>query len=75
MKNYLFSLFYFLLSYFCAKLQSKPFINKLQMLQKEKINAFVELGKFLSQFSLDNNTKNEAVLNNDLFYLHLKNLN
>jgi hypothetical protein len=38
------------------------------MLQKEKINAFVELGKFLSQFSLDNNTKNEAVLNNDLFY-------
>ncbi|WP_298306683.1 acyl-CoA reductase [Flavobacterium sp.] len=38
------------------------------MLQKEKINAFVELGKFLSQFSLDNNTKNEAVLNNNLFY-------
>jgi hypothetical protein len=38
------------------------------MLQKEKINAFVELGKFLSQFSLDNNAKNEAVLNNDLFY-------
>lgn len=38
------------------------------MLQKEKINAFVELGKFLSQFSLDNSSKNEAVLNNDLFY-------
>lgn len=38
------------------------------MLQKEKINAFIELGKFLNQFSLDNNTKNVAVLNNNLFY-------
>ena len=38
------------------------------MLQKEKINAFVELGKFLSQFSLDDNTKNDAVIDNDLFY-------
>ncbi|GGB65337.1 acyl-CoA reductase [Flavobacterium suaedae] len=34
----------------------------------ETKNAFVELGKFLSQFSLDNNTKNEAVLYNDEFY-------
>ena len=29
---------------------------------------FVELGKFLSQFSLDNNIKNDSVLNNDLFF-------
>ncbi len=38
------------------------------MLQIEKKKCFIELGKFLSQFSLDNNTQNEAVLNNDLFY-------
>ncbi|WNM18112.1 acyl-CoA reductase [Flavobacterium capsici] len=38
------------------------------MLQLDKKNCFIELGKFLSQFSLDNNSKNEAVLNNDLFY-------
>lgn len=38
------------------------------MLQIEKKKCFIELGKFLSQFSLDNNTKNDAVLNNDLFY-------
>ncbi len=36
------------------------------MLQLEKKKCFIELGKFLSQFSLDNNTKNDAVLNNDL---------
>jgi len=44
------------------------------MLQKEKINAFVELGKFLSQFSFNNNSKNEAVLNNELFYNDFINL-
>jgi Acyl-CoA reductase (LuxC) len=38
------------------------------MLQKDKINCFIELGRFLSQFSLDNNTKNDSALNNDLFY-------
>ena len=38
------------------------------MLQIEKKKCFIELGKFLSQFSLDNNVKNEAVLNNNLFY-------
>jgi len=38
------------------------------MLQIEKKKCFIELGKFLSQFSLDNNIQNEAVLNNDLFY-------
>ena len=38
------------------------------MLQIEKKKCFIELGKFLSQFSLNNKTKNDAILNNDLFY-------
>lgn len=38
------------------------------MLQIDKKKYFIELGKFLGQFSLDNNSKNDAVLNNDLFY-------
>jgi len=38
------------------------------MLQIDKKKCFIELGKFLSQFSLDNNRKNEAVLHNDLYF-------
>lgn len=38
------------------------------MLQIEKKKCFIELGTFLKQFSLDNSTKNDTVLNNDLFY-------
>ncbi len=38
------------------------------MLHKEKINAFVELGRFLKQFSLENNCIDNAVKNNHLFY-------
>lgn len=38
------------------------------MLQIDKKKCFVELGKFLSQFSLDENSKDEAVQLNDLFY-------
>jgi hypothetical protein len=38
------------------------------MLQIDKKKCFVELGKFLSQFSLNENSKNEAVQCNDLFY-------
>lgn len=38
------------------------------MLQSEIKNCFVELGKFLSQFALDNNQQNNEVKNNDLFY-------
>ncbi|MEC4003849.1 acyl-CoA reductase [Flavobacterium sp. SUN052] len=38
------------------------------MLQIEKKKCFIELGKFLSQFSLDNNKKNDSVLHNDLFF-------
>ena len=38
------------------------------MLQIEIKNNFVELGKFLSQFSLDNNQQNDKVKFNDLFF-------
>lgn len=38
------------------------------MLQIEIKNNFVELGKFLNQFSLDNNQQNEHVKHNDVFY-------
>ncbi len=38
------------------------------MLQNDIINAFVELGKFLSQFSENKSMKNPNVRNNDLFY-------
>ena len=38
------------------------------MLQIDKKKCFVELGFFLSQFTLDNSTQKESVLNNDLFY-------
>jgi len=38
------------------------------MLQIEKKNCFVELGKFLAQFSFAKNTKDETVLHNDLFF-------
>lgn len=40
------------------------------MLHKEKINAFIELGKFLNQFSATGNTKSELVKHNDLYYDH-----
>jgi hypothetical protein len=56
------------ISYFCAKLQSKDVINKYQMLQKNKISSFVELGKFLAQFSLDNSQRNTEVQHNDRFF-------
>ena len=38
------------------------------MLQIDKKKCFVALGKFLSQFSLDKNTKDETVHHNDLFF-------
>ncbi|HLO72933.1 MAG TPA: acyl-CoA reductase [Flavobacterium sp.] len=38
------------------------------MLQSEIKLSFVELGNFLRQFSLEKNTKNVSVLQNDLFY-------
>jgi len=44
------------------------------MLQIEKKKCFVELGKFLSQFSLHKNTKDETVFHNDLFFDDFVNL-
>jgi len=38
------------------------------MTLEHKKNIFVELGRFLSQFSTNENQKNETVLNNDLFF-------
>ncbi len=38
------------------------------MLQKDKINAFIELGKFLNQFKHDKSKKNEGVKFNELYY-------
>lgn len=38
------------------------------MLQIEKKNCFIALGRFLSQFNFDQNQKNEAILHNDLYY-------
>lgn len=38
------------------------------MSQLNKKNSFIALGSFLSQFSLDGNTKNATVLHNDLFF-------
>ena len=38
------------------------------MLQKNKISSFVELGKFLTQFSLDNSQRNIEVQHNNRFF-------
>ena len=44
------------------------------MLQNDKKRCFIELGKFLSQFSENENIKNPSVLHNDLFYDDFKDL-
>ena len=44
------------------------------MLQSEIKSSFVELGKFLCQFSEDGNQKSKAVLHNDLFFENFINL-
>lgn len=44
------------------------------MLQIDKKKCFIQLGHFLSQFSLNNNSKKETVENNDLFYDEFVNL-
>ena len=38
------------------------------MLENDKKRCFIELGKFLSQFSEEENVKNPTVLHNDLFF-------
>jgi hypothetical protein len=44
------------------------------MLQNEIKTGFIELGKFLGQFSENEVSKNQNVLNNDLFFNEFKNL-
>ena len=44
------------------------------MLQKDKIKCFIELGKFLNQFSETNCQKRDTVLHNDLFFDDFKDL-
>jgi len=60
--------------YFCTKLQSKLFIYKLLMLENNKKKHFIELGKFLSQFTKDKNVLNPSVKGNDLFFEDFVNL-
>ena len=40
----------------------------LQMSKNEIKDCFIELGKFLNQFSLEESTRNETVKNNDAFF-------
>ena len=44
------------------------------MSQNDKKRCFIELGKFLSQFSEEKNVKNPTVLYNELFFDHFENL-
>lgn len=44
------------------------------MLQNDKKRSFIELGKFLSQFSENGNAKNSSVLYNDLFFNEFEDL-
>ena len=44
------------------------------MLQNDKIKCFIELGKFLNQFSETNCQKRDTVLHNDLFFDDFKDL-
>ncbi|HKX85665.1 MAG TPA: acyl-CoA reductase [Flavobacterium sp.] len=44
------------------------------MVQKDKINAFIALGKFLSQFHLDKNTKSDDVKYNEIYFDRFVNL-
>jgi hypothetical protein len=44
------------------------------MLQNDKKKYFIELGKFLSQFSLNASSKHDLVLQNDIFYQDFEDL-
>jgi len=44
------------------------------MLQNDKKRCFIELGKFLSQFSENESVKNPSVLHNDLFFNEFEDL-
>jgi len=51
-----------------AKIKPKHGLTKLRMDLQQRINAFVKLGKFLSQFTSKEAEKNENISHNDLFY-------
>lgn len=53
---------------FLYKITSKTIHKQINMTLEHKKNIFVELSRFLSQFSSNENIKKEAVLNNDLFF-------
>lgn len=42
--------------------------SKLSMQLQERINAFVQLGRFMSQFTSENSSKNQNLPHNDVFY-------
>lgn len=48
------------------KITPKTIHKQINMTLDDKKNVFIELGKFLSQFSQNESIKNPAVLNNDL---------
>jgi Acyl-CoA reductase (LuxC) len=51
-----------------AKITPKPFITKLRMNLQQRINAFVKLGDFLSQFSNESIHIKDNVEHTDLFF-------
>lgn len=51
-----------------AKIKPKHRITKHNMDLQQRINAFVKLGKFLSQFSSEGISKKDAIAYNDLFF-------
>lgn len=53
---------------FLLKITPKTFHKQINMTLEHKKNTLVELGKFLSQFHLEQSTPNPEVLKNDLFY-------
>jgi len=55
-------------SLFLHKITSKTIHKQINMTLAHKKNIFVELGKFLSQFSENENVKRSDVLQNDLFF-------
>lgn len=53
---------------FLCKITSKTIHKQINMTLEQKKNIFIELGKFLKQFSIEENLKNNTVLNTDLFF-------
>jgi hypothetical protein len=56
------------------KITPKTIHKQINMTLEHKKNIFIELGKFLSQFSENENIKNPSVLHNDLFFDNFQDL-